>query len=624
MHTVRVTGLALAFLVSMRAAGADSVPMFGTYLPKSTKVYESHEVQSQYVAMRDGVKLAVDVLLPKGLAAGEKVPAAMYLTSFWRSVEVRWPFNHFHEPDPLQLFFVKHGYAVVLVDVRGTGASFGTRLYPWQKEELEDAGELLKWVLGQPWCDGKVGAFGLGYEATTAELLTVAQNPALKAAIPEYGEFDTYLETAFPGGIFNEWFTHDWSEYNRLMGQSIVPKEVGRVARMFAKGVSPVAGDENRALFKQALQEHKKNLDLYELAKKVACRDTKVTVGSYSGSIDDFTVFRHRAEVGKAGTPMFAWGSWFCGASNDSVIRRFMTYSNPVRGVIGPWNKGADQNASPYAKSPEPTPSLEAQRMDNLRFFDRYLRGLDTGPMPNKILYYYTMGAEQWRETMVWPPAGSAPERWYLAADHALSREAPQQPDAADRYVVDFHATTGTANRWHSHLLGAHVNYGNRAEADTHLLTYTAPPLAQDTEITGHPIVALYVTSTATDGAFYVYLEDVAPDGRVSYLTEGELRALHRKVSTEKPPYTVIGPYHTFLEKDKMPLKPGETAELTFALLPVSVVVPKGHRLRVAIAGHDADTFARIPADRTPTITVAHDKAHASWIDIPTMHGKRS
>ena len=66
-----------------------------------------------------------------------------------------------------------------------------------------------------------------------------------------------------------------------------------------------------------------------------------------------------------------------------------------------------------------------------------------------------------------------------------------------------------------------------------------------DVEITGNPIVTLYVSSTTPDAAFHVYLEDVAPDGTVTYITEGMLRAINRKVSNEEPPYVQFGPYHS-------------------------------------------------------------------------------
>jgi predicted acyl esterase len=68
-----------------------------------------------------------------------------------------------------------------------------------------------------------------------------------------------------------------------------------------------------------------------------------------------------------------------------------------------------------------------------------------------------------------------------------------------------------------------------------------------------------------------------------------------------------------------MALKPGEVAELKFGLQPISVLIRKGHRLRIAIAGHDKDTFIRIPADGTPTIAVQRNKAALSSIELPIV-----
>jgi predicted acyl esterase len=127
------------------------------------------------------------------------------------------------------------------------------------------------------------------------------------------------------------------------------------------------------------------------------------------------------------------------------------------------------------------------------------------------------------------------------------------------------------------------------------------------------------VTSTATDGAFFIYFEDIDEQGVVNYVTEGALRALHRKIAADTPPYKLAVPYHSFKKKDAMPLVPGQIAELKFALQPTSVLIRKGHRLRIAIAGADKDTFARIPDAGVPVIKVARNKHNASWIELPVI-----
>jgi len=180
---------------------------------------------------------------------------------------------------------------------------------------------------------------------------------------------------------------------------------------------------------------------------------------------------------------------------------------------------------------------------------------------------------------------------------------------------------TGDKNRWHTQT-GGQVFYPDRAEEDKKLLTYTSPVLAADMEITGYPIVNLFITSTHTDGAFFVYIEDIDEKGVVTYLTEGEFRALHRKISTDPPPCRILVPYHSFMRKDAMPLVPGRIAELKFGLQPTSVVIRKGHRLRIAIAGADKNTFARIPAEGIPTISLAHNRRNASWIELPVIEKK--
>ncbi len=107
----------------------------------------------------------------------------------------------------------------------------------------------------------------------------------------------------------------------------------------------------------------------------------------------------------------------------------------------------------------------------------------------------------------------------------------------------------------------------------------------------------------------------------MTYVTEGGLRAFHRKVMDSPSPYTLCVPYHTFKEGDAWPLVPREIAELHIGLRPTSVLNHRGHRIRIGIAGHDKGTFPRLPATGTPIITVARNRAHASRIELPVMKG---
>jgi len=137
---------------------------------------------------------------------------------------------------------------------------------------------------------------------------------------------------------------------------------------------------------------------------------------------------------------------------------------------------------------------------------------------------------------------------------------------------------------------------------DQKLLTYTSAPLQQDTEITGNQIVTLFISSDTTDGAVFVYLEDVYPDGKVTIVTDGCLRPIFHKISDEKPPYWQAGPYRAYRKADSKLLEIGKVTELTFDLFPVSYLYKAGHSIRLAIAGADADNFVQIPKGEPPVL----------------------
>jgi hypothetical protein len=601
--------------------------------------------------MRGGMKIAVNVVLPRNLPPESKIPTLILQTRYWRADEFRIPFKWFQKPDNFLLFFTSYGYAIVLVDVRGTGASFGTWPYPWSKEEIVDGGEIVNWIVSQPWSNGKVGSIGTSYVGATAEFLAVVNHPAVKAVIPRFSQFDLYTDIPFPGGIFNQLFVKRWARLDRLLDENNatemlahliqvfeeeetslskmqLPKgfhisksmQALKMGRLAVKGVKPVDSDKNHRLLEEAIQSHANNGDVHKLAEELHNRDDVSVSGNFKVSVDDISVHSFKEDIERSKVAIYSWGSWLDAGTADGVIRRFLTYRNSQRAVIGPWSHGGAYHASQYTPPDRPpSPSVTEQWLECLRFFDYYLMGIDNGVMKEKVLVYYTMGEEKWKTTNVWPPVGSTTQRWYLSGKSTLSQSPPKTKSGEDSYTVNFEATTGKTNRWHTQLGGTAVIYPDRSVEDHKLLTYTSPPLTEDTEITGYPIVTLCLTSTATDGAFFVYLEDVDETGRVIYVTEGQLRAIHRKVSTDPPPYNLLVPYHSFKKKDTMPLAPGEIAELTFGLLPTSVLTKKGHYIRIAISGHDKDTFTRIPDEETPVITVARNKSQASFVDLPIV-----
>jgi putative CocE/NonD family hydrolase len=253
-------------------------------------------------------------------------------------------------------------------------------------------------------------------------------------------------------------------------------------------------------------------------------------------------------------------------------------------------------------------------------FFDRLLRPEPSGLMESGI-HYYTMGEHQWHDTKVWPPQGfDSTTRLYFEANHALSSTPPVAASASDVYPVNFETSTGKSNRWMTELK-LDIFYPDRSGEDRKLLVYTGAPLATDVEISGSPVVVLEVASTATDGAFFAYLEDVAPDGHVTYLDEGALRAVNcKQMDAHERRYNPLGPAPSNSRHDAQPLVPGKPAELKFCMWPTSVLLRKGHQIRVAIAGADAGVFRRCPAVGDVTWTVHRQRTLASYVELPICH----
>ncbi|MBI4541188.1 MAG: CocE/NonD family hydrolase [Gemmatimonadetes bacterium] len=616
---VRAAGAAsLLFLVACsgstngggtpQAADVEAGHVFGACKNPYYGPYGTSPVRSLHVTMRDGVRIALDVVLPDGLPNGAKVPAVLTMTRYWRAMEGEGP-------NEMQRFFSSHGWAVVSGDVRGTGASFGVWPHHRSRDETLDFGEVIDWIAGRPWSDGRVAGWGVSYTANTADWMVERDRPAFRGAVSRFPDYDPYVDLYFPGGVPNAYMRRTWGL--RVKELDLNTARRGRDGEL--RGVRPVDGDSGADLLRRAIERRRDVPSVWEGLRAVTFKDD-VPAGWGGWSMDDWGIHAWREAVERAGTPIISWGGWMDAGTANGVLHRFMTLSNPQRVVVGPWSHGGEHHADPYRPMGTPTdPPMEGQRLEDLCFLDRWVRGQGAG-VAERLLVYYTMGEERWKTTSEWPVPKTTYWDWYFAAGGGLGPEAPSAQAAADEYVVDFGATTGTANRWATNNTGGDVVYGDRAGADARLLTYTSAPLQEDLEITGQPVVTLHVTSTHHDGAFFVYFEDVAPDGTVRYVTEGMLRAIHRKVSpAEQAPYAVLGPYHSFRKEHALPLVPGQPAELSFELMPTSVLIRAGHRIRVALAGADADTFRRIPETGTPFITVHRSRERPSQIRLPVV-----
>jgi uncharacterized protein len=566
---------------------------------------------SFHLTMRDGVRIALDVWVPPS-ATGGPVPTALRSTRYRRSV-VDDPVAEHVGPIGVGRW-IRAGFALVEVDARGTGASFGVWRRPWDDDQRDDLAEVCDWIVAQPWSDGTVGGFGTSYDGTTAHLLASTGHPAVKAVIPRFALFDAYAHIAAPGGVALEWFLRTWSSGNDILdghperAEVAMPLIVGEVRR--------VDEDGDGSLLAAAQAEHAANWHLWAAVTSGDFNRDDM-VGADGVSVDAGTPLGRLAELRRNRVPMWVWSAWYDGAYAAAALAQLADPELDVRVTIGPWSHGAGWSTlgSPYAREAALAPTTAEQQALMAQFLRHHAVGDASDPSPAR-LRYYTLGAEEWREAEQWPPPGTVREPWFLGPT-GLTGGVPSD-EGLLTYEVDWTATTGTSTRWHTLIGGPPVIYPDRADEDGRLATWDSPVLEADYEITGTPAVELHVRSSELDFAMHLYLEEVAPDGVVTYLTEGELRASHRRLGSGDPPYETYGPWHTFASADAEPVAPGEIAVLSFTLWPISVVVPAEHRLRIALAGCDSGIFSRVPALGDVALEILHGPTHPSKVLVPT------
>jgi hypothetical protein len=497
-------------------------------------------------------------------------------------------------PDHL-LELVTHGYALAIVDVRGSGSSYGTREAPFSHDESLDARHVTSWLASRPWCNGRVGMFGRSYMGANQHTAAATRPPELRAILPEMAPFDVY-SAVHSGGIFRHDFARSWFDDVRRR-DSDDPS-------------TAVDADAGGARMAEARAGHRGNRDLYEMFSRLPFRDS-VDEPTGSRPYLDNNPGYDRDGVRQPGVPTYHVAGWYDPFVRDSLLW-FENVDCPKRITIGPWAHSGSAGID----------LAEVYRT----WFDLWLReGDEAAPDPDDApVRYYTIGAppgERWRAAESWPPPGFDPVSFALAAgpsgscasvNDGVLAEGDAADGGSDEYVVDYSTSSGSATRW-TNTYGGPFGYPDMSANDARALTYTTAPLAEDRELTGHPILRLLVEASADDLDVFAYLEQVSADGSSTYVTEGALRASHRARHTA--PYASPGlPYHGSIEADCEPLG-GGPVELELDLFPTSWLFPRGSRIRLAIAGADRDNALTPVLEPAPTVTL--HRGPASRLVLP-------
>lgn len=591
------------------------------YVAKRPVDFQLRGPSSQYVTMRDGCRLAVDVYLPQpvsGTRAPQRFPTIAMFTPYYRRFKLRPGGRGEVNPNTGKFrdFFVPRGYAVAVVDVRGTGASFGTRDSFRSPRERDDSREIADWIVAQPWSGGRIGATGISYLGAAADFLASTGHPAVKAIAPLSSVWDTYSDNYFPGGIQLKSLTKVYDEL--MIGLDHDRRDILQRFSYFNnpdfEGPQPVDDDPDGILLKRAIREHLGNFRQTDFMAEFRFREEGLP---YDPAFTSASFSPYAASQGiRSDVAILSVSGWLDGAGymNGAISRYLTLKDNPRHLLLGAWDHGARVNGSPWRRSVEVEFPLLAEV---LRFFDTYLMGKDTGLSEEAPIHYFCVHAEEWRRAESWPPI-EIHEPLYLGPGHGLSRSKPEP--GADSYQVDFTLRTGADTRYERIAgIDSRNYYADWQGRTERMLSFTSEPLAAPAELVGHGLADLFLACSERDAALFVYLTEVEADGTERYVTEGLLRALHRKEQPAPATYRTSWPFRSFSRADAAPLEPAKIERIRIPLLPVAWRFSAGSRIRLSIAGADDDHCGQVPHGRPPALRILWGEGNASCVELPFL-----
>lgn len=565
-----------------------------------------HEVRFIYdlrAPMRDGARLSTDLYLPAG---GGSFPAILLRTPYesTRDQHVDWA-----------VWWARRGYAAVVQDCRGKFESEGA-FYAY-RDEGPDGQDTLHWLAAQPWCDGKIGMSGRSYGGIVQWQAATAGPSPLTAMAPQVIMGDYFGEYHRVGGAL-QWALTALAAVTFASAVALTQRGCAQIFgnQRFYRHLPLITADE--ALIGRPIPYFRDWL-------AHSCYD------DYWAALDT-----HRA-LDRVSVPVCQQGAWY-----DPYTEAMFRLFNGARERGGP---GARQNQQIYIVPwthhiPEgsrlgdldfgPGAYVDLNQAD-LRWFDHWLKGEDTGLLDEPPIKIFVMGRNVWRHEHEWPLARTAFTPYYLHSggrantlygDGALSPE-PPGAEPADRfsYDPDDPAPTlgGNHSLWTLIKFAADPVYPGPIdqrpiERRDDVLCYTSAPLDQDLEVTGPVELILYAATSARDTDFTAKLVDVHPTGHAIHIAEGIIRCRHR----------------SGLDRVDLP-EPGEVARYRIALASTSNLFRRGHRIRLEVSssnfprfdrnlntGEDLATGTRMAVAHQ---TVLHSGAYPSHLVLPLVTG---
>lgn len=708
MKSVAFFPAAMAGVLAFFLTGCDKPPAVETapFQSAGTSPVEwtTHERSASFLAMRDGVRIAVDVFLPAGYE-GEGEPATAFPVIFSYTPYHRTFLDPASGTVPLGLFefFVSRGYAYVAADMRGTGASFG-----WNNimddEIRHDSKEIIDWIAAQEWSDGNVGMTGGSYVGWS-QLASASMKPeALKAIIPIHAGWDSFLMR--PGGIYSYAMMQTWTAMtyainrNQMFGEFPLPPappvvdedgdgELADEIPVDQDGdgwfdddypwpvdeLNPPQYPDGTArqhhYYYKAVMEHHAHPDgapgTYDADRVLQSQPFWDSPRLGDGLTAPDLSFAWLEDIAESGVAIYNYAGWWDAFTRSSLeLYATLKSTNPSRVVVWPvYHQGISPAAAAGMGADHAAVNIfsEPYLNEQLRWYDRWLKGVDNGIDEEPSVLIYVMNGEGWRSEDTWPLEREQRTRFYLSEARVLGDRAPAA--GSDDYTADFSHNSSwdppfdatgisdinevigkppfgaeTFGRSRQQMFGIAETLPYRTEMDKQSLTYTTEPLTEDTEVTGHPIVHVWASSTADYGDFFFYLEDVDENGESVLVTDYYHRAGfatlvdNDEMIPNNPGIDVLPdlPWHGYREADYTDrvFADGAIVEVVTDLQPTSWVFKAGHRIRLSIATADWPVFELhpklSPSNRpdgpdniVPTITIHRGGERASYIELPII-----
>ncbi|NOX32002.1 MAG: CocE/NonD family hydrolase, partial [Actinobacteria bacterium] len=437
-------------------------------------------------------------------------------------------------------WFAARGYACLRVDIRGNGESDGLMDGEYTAQELADGVEVIDWIASQDWCSGAVGMMGISWGGFNALQIAALQPEPLKAIITLCSTDDRYADDI------------------HYKGGCLLNENLGWGAVMFAYSSRPpdpaVVGDRWRDMWLERLEAEPL------LPAEWLRHQTRDRFWKHGSVCEDYSLIK---------TPTLAIGGWG-DAYKNSVARLVTNLSVPTKGIIGPWT-----HKYPHFAKPHPQIGF---LQEALRWWDRWLKGLDTGVEADPAMRAYLMDsvrpqatyehrAGRWIGSNEWPPNHSEKRTFQLCPNGTLLESV--DPSGQDDLGVEISSPQdcGADGGEYCPVWQGPDMPGDQRRDDALSACFDTEPLTADLAIVGAPEVELVLRVDATSGQIAVRLNDVWPDGTSTRITYGVLNLCHRDGSD--PPQALVA---------------GSDTTVRLKLDDVAYSVPAGHRLRLSVS----------------------------------------